>query len=193
MTGIATRQRILDAGSKLVHVKGYKATGIQEILESAHVPKGSFYFYFKSKDEYGLSLVQLYVEEAMTTLNLFAGDTRFSPLQNLRRYMEERMEQIRMQDFSGGCPLGNLAQELSSVNERFRAAVESGFQKIAEGIELFLAGAKEVGELPEWFDTTVQANMLLNMWEGCILRSKAQKSTAPLEAFHDMLFSKLLQ
>jgi TetR/AcrR family transcriptional repressor of nem operon len=52
-----TKAHILDMGAQIVHQKGFNATGIQEVLNAAAVPKGSFYFYFKSKEEFGLQLI----------------------------------------------------------------------------------------------------------------------------------------
>ena len=61
MTKTDTKRKILEHGARLVHMKGFNHTGIQEILEVAGVPKGSFYFYFKSKEEFGLELVDYHL------------------------------------------------------------------------------------------------------------------------------------
>ena len=65
-----TRSRILEVGSTIIHQKGFNNTGIQEILDKAGVPKGSFYFYFKSKEDFGLALIDQF--EAMVCGHLAA-------------------------------------------------------------------------------------------------------------------------
>jgi len=51
-----TRKRIIETGAAIIHRKGFNHTGIQEILNAAKVPKGSFYNYFKSKEDFGLQI-----------------------------------------------------------------------------------------------------------------------------------------
>jgi TetR/AcrR family transcriptional repressor of nem operon len=53
------KERVLETGAAIVHRKGFHNTGIQEILKAAEIPKGSFYFYFDSKEDFGLQLVDL--------------------------------------------------------------------------------------------------------------------------------------
>ena len=55
-----TRQKILEVGAEIIHLKGYNHTGLQEILQAAGVPKGSFYNYFKNKEDFGLQVIDFF-------------------------------------------------------------------------------------------------------------------------------------
>ena len=56
-----TRERIIETGAAIIHCKGFNYTGIQEILNAAKVPKGSFYNYFKSKEDFGLQIIDYFL------------------------------------------------------------------------------------------------------------------------------------
>ncbi|MFZ1037037.1 MAG: TetR/AcrR family transcriptional regulator, partial [Smithella sp.] len=56
------KQELIAVGAKLMHLKGYNDTGVQEILDKAGLPKGSFYNYFKNKEDFGLLVIDYYME-----------------------------------------------------------------------------------------------------------------------------------
>jgi AcrR family transcriptional regulator len=87
-TKINTRDEIIRIGAQLIHSQGYKATGLQQILDVAGIPKGSFYFYFKSKDDFGCAVIDYFT---FTINAIFAGylcDTRIKPLDRLNNLLD---------------------------------------------------------------------------------------------------------
>ena len=78
-----TRQKILETGARIVHRKGFNHTGIQEILEAAGVPKGSFYNYFKNKEDFGLHVIDYYVVHFEGLAQQMLDDTSLAPLKRL--------------------------------------------------------------------------------------------------------------
>jgi len=115
-----TRDHILDVGGRLVHHKGYTATGLQEILSEAGVPKGSFYFYFKSKEEFGLALIDHYRTVLANQAGPILRDESQAPLERLARFFLWFRVNFEREGFIKGCPLGNLTQEMGDVNPAFR-------------------------------------------------------------------------
>ena len=97
-----TKTRILKAGARIVHTKGYLGTGIQEIAEAAKIPKGSFYFYFKSKEEFGLALIDYYRELIEARMDDYVRDSSFPPVQRIRRFFESLVESFVRNAFKGG-------------------------------------------------------------------------------------------
>lgn len=81
--------------------------------------------------------------------------------------------------------MGGLGQELSGVNNVFRAKIEWCFSSIAEKLRLCLDAAKADGTVPTECDTAVMANLLVDCWEGAALRSRLKKSPVPLSAMLD--------
>lgn len=185
---VDTREKLLKQGMAMLLRHGYNDTGIAALLEAAETPRGSFYHYFKSKEDFGLAAVDLYMEEVHAGLDYCLGDTSLSPLRRVRRFFELSEEKYRTEGYLG-CLLGGLGQELSGLSEVFRRKVEQCFSEIGARIAACLEEAIESGELPEDTDPQRMAWLLVNCWEGAALRSRLLKSPAPLRDMLDFYFS----
>src|SRR4051812_24744047 len=85
-----TRAQLIEAGTQIMLEKGYNNTGIAEVLQIVGVPKGSFYYYFNSKEDFGLQIIHAFDEERTRTLEHFLGNKSKSPVQRLKAWCEER-------------------------------------------------------------------------------------------------------
>src|SRR5271155_2844904 len=83
-----TKTALLQTGMEVMMEKGYTNTGIQEVLTSLGVPKGSFYHYFDSKENYAIAIIQHFDEEYSADLQRTLTNTKETPLQRLRTYCE---------------------------------------------------------------------------------------------------------
>ena len=97
-----TKAKILKEGARSVYQKGYNATGLQEVLTAAGVPKGSFYFYFTSKEDFGLQLIDYYTARYLNRLDRYLQDRSKPPLQRLRDYFRDMISSYENNDFKGG-------------------------------------------------------------------------------------------
>jgi len=187
-----TRQRIVEEGARLIREKGFNNTGIQEILQSAAVPRGSFYFYFKSKEEFGLHLVDYYFSFflLMTASCLSAPDK--SPLQRLQSFFQRFRLICEQEQCRSGCPIGSLAQEVGGLNEAFRVKLREVFNKMKTGIKDCLVLALQAHEIDPRLDLDDTADFILNSWEGALLRMKAEGNTSPLLLFEKVVFERVL-
>lgn len=181
------RQELLKQGMAMLLRHGYNDSGIAALLEATQTPKGSFYHYFKSKEDFGLEAVDLYMEEVHAGLDFCLGDTSLSPLQRVRRFFELSEAKYRSEGYLG-CLLGGLGQELSGVSEVFRRKVEQCFAEIGARIATCLQEAIKSGELPEDTDPTQMARLLINCWEGAALRSRLLRDPGPLREMLDFYF-----
>lgn len=189
----STKIRILSEGARIVYEKGFNNTGLQEILEAADVPKGSFYFYFKSKDDFGLQLVDFYLEFMRSTAESLMGSAEVPPLDRLRgffRYMKSLCEE---RGCKGGCPIGNLTQEMADQKEAFRVKLKQAFTGISTRIAKCLEEARDLNQIDPSLDPMETANFIFNSWEGALLRMKAENSVQPLVIFETMIFDGLLR
>ncbi len=192
MTKKDTRSRILEQGARIVHQKGFNNTGIQEVLQAAGVPKGSFYFYFKSKEEFGLELIS-YFEGLMTERMRYHFDSAGSSgLKSLKAYFDEFKAFFEETGYTAGCPVGNMAQELGDLSPRFQERVKNALDNTTSGILRCLGTAQRLGEIDESLNLEETANFILNSWEGALLRMKAEKSIEPLVIFDTMIFERVL-
>lgn len=182
-----TKQRLLEAGLPMLLARGYHDLGIQELLRATGTPKGSFYHHFKSKEEFVLQVVDLYMETVHMGLDASLGDASRPPLERVRWFFELSRDKYRDEGYMG-CLLGGLGQELSGVNAVFRRKIETCFAEIARRIADCLAEARRRGELPADTDPAAMADLLVDCWEGAALRSRLRRNPAPLEAMLDFYF-----
>ncbi len=192
MPGKNTKLTILEHGARIVHKKGFNNTGIKEILDKACVPKGSFYHYFKSKEAFGLSLLDYYA-------GIFIGKAKqiYSedgpPLLKLKRLFDDFSGIFASNGCELGCPIGNMSQEMGDLNTAFRLKLEDIFKMMQSQVMIFLDEARQRDELPKSTNTSDMADFIINSWEGSVLRMKALKSTEPLLLFDRMIFGRLLK
>ena len=153
------------------------------------MPKGSFYHHFESKEDFALHAVGLYMERVHEALDACVRDASRPPLERVRGFFEMTKGQYR-QDGYLGCMLGGLGQELSGVNDAFRAKIDSCFTQIAATLSGCLEEACRQGDLPAGTDPRGMADLLVDCWEGAALRSRLLRSPAPLEAMLDFYFAR---
>ena len=187
-----TKSLLLDHGLRLMLKRGYHHTGIHDVLAAAGVPKGSFYHYFKNKEDFGLQVVGRYADDGYIQIDRVLGDKRQPPLARLRRLFEGFRADYERRFCRDGCLLGNLGQELADVNDTFSDRISLHFDRWTARIALCLDEAVVSGDLSADADTTMLAGTMLDAYEGALLRMKVVKSIAPVKAFLDVYFNKTL-
>ncbi len=187
-----TRYVILEAGADLVHRRGFHHTGLGDILRTAEVPKGSFYFYFRSKEDFGLALVDYHAERLAAAAERLMASDGSSPLARLRRFFTGMREHFARYGYERGCPIGNLAQEMSDLSPLMRERVRGVLAGICGRFAVLLSEAKKRGELPAGLNPESTGAFILDAWEGALLRMKVEKSPEPLVRFGKFVFEKLL-
>jgi TetR/AcrR family transcriptional repressor of nem operon len=188
-----TKKALLDAGTAIILEKGYHHTGIQDVLQAAGVPKGSFYYYFPSKEAFGLEVIAHFAAAYRQRLEQYLGDPTQSPLTRLRRHLEQTLAQFERRGCRGGCLIGNLSQELADQSDRLGARLEAVFTDWRERYASLFREAQAVGELRADLDPQQLAEFYLNSFEGAVLRAKVRKSPEPLRLFMTLMFDGVLQ
>ena len=184
-----TKENIIESGITILLEKGYNGAGLQEILKSAGVPKGSFYHFFKNKQDFGKETLFHYHELQKDLLQKWLVDSQEAPLDRLQHFFEAMVEHLET-DMAcrGGCLVGNLAQELADVDEGFRVQIKSIMQNWRQYFETCLDDAQKNGDISKDFDTTEMAEVLLNSWEGALIKMKVTNSVEPLQSFISVFF-----
>jgi TetR/AcrR family transcriptional repressor of nem operon len=193
MSKLSTRDHLLEVGLLTFHQHGYTATGIQEILESARVPKGSFYHHFGSKEEFAREVVLQYVRRETEHIEKVLKNSKLSPLKRLRLYFKELSKIYGQTAPISGCLLGAFSLEVSNRSEVLRTLLSDSFQGWQKAIEEVLHSAVQEKELSPNIRTAELAAYLLNGWEGAVVRSLADKSDKPFDTFISLSFSLLLR
>jgi TetR/AcrR family transcriptional repressor of nem operon len=193
MANHGTREELIEVGLKQIHSAGYTATGINQILELADVPKGSFYHHFASKDAFAKEILEHYNFGEQERWESFLGDTKVSPLKRLRRYFKEMIAIYGRRGRSAGCLLGNMTLDVAEHNPALRGVLRKSFDCWQNAIAKTIREAIEKHELPKTANADELAAVLVNAWEGAQVRTKVEQSDKPLELFLDLTFNVLLK
>lgn len=188
-----TKTALLDIGAQLISEQGFNHTGIESVLKTAGVPKGSFYYYFESKEDFGLQLIERNSADYLTRLDDILADSTRTPLQRLRRYFEDGLDTMARQSCRKGCLIGNLSQELADQNEAFRLKLAEIFTRWNHRLADCLREAQAAGELSKEFDPVELAAFCLASYEGAMLKAKVMRSPAPVEYFIRFVFNHVLK
>ena len=187
------KARILKAGAQIVNLKGFYDTGLVEVLEAAKVPKGSFYFYFKNKEDFGLQLIDYFADYLKAKADDLYRDAGLPQVERIRRFFNFQAESFRKNNFKGGCPIGNLSLEMGDRNAKFRDRLNQIFADMKRDLTARLEQAQKRKEIPETIDVGEAANFIISSWEGALMQMKVSKSTVPHEVFDRIIFERLLR
>ncbi len=194
MSKHTTREDLIEVGIRLIHSAGYTATGINRVLETAQVPKGSFYHHFTTKDEFVLEVVRRYAAGEQERWERLLGDSNLSPLKKLRRYFKDLIATYgRRGGPIAGCLFGNLSLEVAGQNTEIRHLLGQAFDAWQNAIATTIREAIEKQELPKTTKADDLAALLVNGWEGAQVRAKTVQNDKPLELFFDNAFNVLLK
>ena len=180
--GRQTREAILDAATGLMHLKGYQATTLDDVLRESGVGKGNFYYHFKSKEDLGYAILDQIIGSFLErTLEPCFAPPEGDALAQIRCFLDRLLEAQRASNCIGGCPLGNLAAELSDVHEGFRGRLASVFAAWRERLTLVLRSAQRRGTVDGACRPDAVADFLVASLEGAILLTKLTKDIAVME------------
>lgn len=160
------RSELIRVGREMIAQRGFNAASINDILTTAGVPKGSFYYYFSSKEDFGLAIIDDFALQYRNKLKSILEDGRFSPLTRLRNYFDHKIADMEACNCADGCLIGNLAQELSAQNELFRSRLNQIFADWEEYFASCLRAAYETGEVKGDRNLDDLAKFILSSWQG---------------------------
>jgi TetR/AcrR family transcriptional repressor of nem operon len=180
--GKGTREVVIEAATRLIHLKGYQNTSVDDVLSASGVGKGNFYHYFKSKEDLGFAILDrvadAFVERALEPC--FA-DPEGARLDQIRCFLSRVREALHARDCVGGCVFGNLAAELSDVHEGFRVRLAELFARWRGRLTQALAEAQGAGQVTESCRPDAVAHFLVASLEGAMLLTKLTKDIAVMD------------
>ncbi|MEU8219624.1 TetR/AcrR family transcriptional regulator [Micromonospora taraxaci] len=178
------RNKILDAAATLIEQRGYSALGVAEICATAGVPKGSFYYFFESKQALARAVIdEHWVAQRRQWEQLLGAE--HDPLRRLRDLFvaTEEIQRVGQQNSGvvAGCLFGNLALELSNQAEEIRGRLQEIFEEQIALIEQVVVEAKERGLAGPSVDVREAARSIVAQIEGRVLLAKLLNDPTQLE------------
>lgn len=183
-TRLDKRDLILAKGSEVMTRRGYHGTGVQEIVQAAGIPKGSFYHYFASKEDFALQALEFVYGARLARYAEALGNPALSPRARIIAYYHELLAHFSRQERPEyHCFIGSLSFEMSDVLPAIGAEVERIQQASVDILQDCLEQARARGELRADEDCANLAIFIANAWQGVLARLKVGRSLQPLEAF----------
>ncbi|AKH22359.1 TetR family transcriptional regulator [Sedimenticola thiotaurini] len=186
-----TRAALLRTGVEILTEKGFAATGIEQILRRVGVPKGSFYYYFDSKEAFGLELIDSYAHYFARKLDRWLLDESVPALARIANFVADARAGMERHGFRRGCVIGNLGQEMGALPEVYRTRLQAVFADWESRLARCLEDARNEGTIAATADCVGLARFFWIGWEGAVLRAKLELSATPLEIFADGFFASL--
>lgn len=191
MIAKTTREKIIDDCLQLLWRNGVNGTSMSDIAEKAAILKGSFYNYFKSKEEFVSAVLDSYATKWETNVVAIFREKKMNARAKFTAYFERMKEMASSMQYTQGSLVGNFAQELSGVSEKFAQQAEKIFHRMETYIADALKEAQQNGALAKNEDPDTLAEIILNSTEGAILRAKTARSTRPIERLEQFFLQKL--
>jgi TetR/AcrR family transcriptional repressor of nem operon len=188
-----TRALLLEVGAEAIAAKSFNSCGLTEILGRAGVPKGSFYHYFASKEDFGVALIEKDSADFLSELQPIADDHGRSPLARLRAVFEHCSASCALHGAARQCLIPKLALEAAQLSAPVHAAVCGAYDQWSALLTRLVREAQAAGEVDTAHAPEQLAEVLAMLWEGAMLRMQTYRHPGPIEAFFDFAFDSLLR
>jgi TetR/AcrR family transcriptional regulator, transcriptional repressor for nem operon len=172
---MSKKQEIITISRAVIYCKGYQATSINDILSAANIGKGQFYHYFSSKYDLGLAVVEDLVKEWNQELIAEILRSQLDPITKLNKMLDRTLVLQADSEGKSGCPVGNLAIEMSEHDETFRLKIKYIFDHWISELERTLDELIKQGHLPSTINSKNHAQSIVAMIEGGVLLMKNHK------------------
>jgi TetR/AcrR family transcriptional repressor of nem operon len=174
-----TRERLLKTAFQLFHEQGYHATGVATILREAGVNAGSMYHFFSSKDDLLLKVLEFALDYLEPMVMGPAEAAAVDPIERVFVLLNQYREWLGANQCRMGCPIGNLALEVSDGNAPARELIHRNFENWAGRVEGWLDSAAD--ELPARTDRGRLARFVLTVMEGGLMQARAAGHIGPFD------------
>jgi TetR/AcrR family transcriptional repressor of nem operon len=177
-----TRDLILNAATRLIHLQGYHCTSLDDVLRESGVGKGNFYYHFRSKEDLGYAIIDRVMQAFLErTLGPSFADITGDPIIQVNAFLDHALDNQRQRNCVGGCPIGNLASELSDVHEGFRRRLAGIFDAWRATLTEALSRGQLSSHVRKDLEPSDLAQFLVAALEGAILLTKVTKDIAIME------------
>lgn len=189
MARASLKEQLVDRSAAVFLERGFNAASVNDIVQAAGVPKGSFYNHFVSKEALAIEVLRRYVDDlGLRELAEPAG----SPLEQLRAHLKTNIEARNAAGIEYGCLLGNLSTDAVALNEGLREAVTQGFSRWFDAVASAIGRAQAAGEIATDADPETLARYIVASFEGAIAQAKTLRSGEPIDDFLAVTFDTVL-
>jgi TetR/AcrR family transcriptional repressor of nem operon len=177
-----TKERILGAAEELMLAKSFHSVGLNEILSAVRVPKGSFYHYFTSKEQFGVELLRHYVTEATAFKRrlLLTEDLDPDPLERLSAFLNGAITKMLENECQPACLVIKLSAEVVNMSDDMRSVLAEGMAEWRGIFEQIVREGQARGTMRKEIDPAMAGSLIHDYWLGAMQRMMVQKSVGSL-------------
>jgi TetR/AcrR family transcriptional repressor of nem operon len=187
-----TRDLLIQEGLRSFLAYGYDGVGIGPVLSAVSVPKGSFYHFFRSKEDFAVAVLEAYVARYASFRGALENDQTRPPLSRLRAHFEALEKELVATFPAGGCLYGVLSQTITALGPVLRKRLKESFQIWQGSILHVLLQAQEVGDLDPAINAREAAAFLIDAYEGALIRMKSEGVASAFGRFRKFALEPLL-
>ncbi|MDD5056259.1 MAG: TetR/AcrR family transcriptional regulator [Sideroxydans sp.] len=172
----STRDKLLQAAFNEIHLHGFQAASIANILRDTGLTKGALYHHFPTKHDLGLAVIEEVVGNQLDLMIFRRLRESERPALMLLQLIEETRRQTSLEAITLGCPLNNLMQEMSPLDKKFQGCLNGILSIWQVAVEDALSREQKTGVVRPEVDCHAAALFVVSAWEGCIGIAKSQQS-----------------
>ena len=182
---------ILETGMEVMREQGYHNTGINDILKASGIPKGSFYNFFSSKEEFGLRLLEHYADTMLAHMDRYLEDTSQSPLERLQHFYSFVIGVNAGEGCTLGCLLNNMGSEVGGLSEAVAQKAQEQFGRWMDKLAACIQEGQKSGEIKRDYHARELAEFVHTSFFGALTRSKIARNIEPMKLAYRLSFDFL--
>lgn len=182
------KEDIVSIGAELFRKQGYHNVGINDILKSCKIPKGSFYNFFESKEDFAVQVLEKYAKGSLEMIKGSLARTDLSPLGRLKDFYKNIIHNNIEDGCNSGCLLNNMSIELGGTNDRLSKITDEKFRELVDILAETVEEGQEMGEITKKQSAKELAEYLHSGFFGALSRMKVNRNPVYLNQWHKMTF-----
>jgi TetR/AcrR family transcriptional repressor of nem operon len=189
----AVRTRLLSTGRQIIHDRGFNGCGLLDITTAASVSKSAFYSHFDSKVAFAEDILEDYWASLESLITPVLQDARIGPLKRIEQFFRMLVGNQSPEDIARGCLIGNLSLELANTNPDVRLKLSDLLRRWETALAQCLREAQALGELAAGRNPDELAAVILEAWQGAVMRCKVDRNDHAYRRFEAVVLSQLLR
>ena len=171
--------------------QGYHGTGVQQVLKACHIPKGSFYHFFESKQDFALQAIEKYAQDNIEELEQIISSKRLNPSGILKRFFNNLMRFYRSQNYEMTCLMSIISFEMGSTDPVIASRIEKKFNTIKGLLTGVVSEGQKLKEIRCDIEARDLADYLINSFNGALITMKYEQSDRAIRQFQKISLSFL--
>lgn len=181
-------EEILDIGYDVLRKNGYHNVGVNQILKEAGIPKGSFYNFFESKEDFANKVVQRYGESNAGWMQGFFDESELSPIESLKSFYKFMIDTNEKDEFLSGCIVNNMSIEVGRINDTMATKANEQFIDWLIILANVISKGQELKEITTKFSALEIAEYLHAGFYGTFSRMKVTRNRTYMDIWYNLSF-----